>query len=286
MLFRSGLSTLWVLTLGVLGAMVFELVLKQVRSHLVDRACKAIDLELSDFFFQRALAVRMDQRPRTIGTFAAQIRLFESVRQFLTSTTLFVMADLPFALVFIGVIALLAGPVALVPLLLVPVSVATGLIFIGPIARLAQANVQESSARNGVLIESVDAIESIKAVGAEPAFAQRWHALTARIGEGDNRLKAMSGLSGHLAQLIQQLSYVGMITYGVSQIMDGHLTMGGLIACSIISGRALGPIAQLSSLLVQWQHARAALQGLDALDRKSTRLNSSHSQQSRMPSSA
>jgi ATP-binding cassette subfamily C protein LapB len=262
---NAGLSTLWVLTVGVVGAMVFELVLKHARSHMVDVACKAIDLDLSDQFFQRAMAVRMDQRPRTIGSFAAQIRLFESVRQFFTATTLFVLADLPFALVFIAVIALLAGPVALVPLLLVPVSVLTGLMFIRPMARLAQANVEESTLRNGLLIESVDGIETLKAIGGQASFAQRWHALTARIGEGDNRLKALSGLSSHLAQLIQQLSYVGLIAFGVSRIMDGQLTMGGLIACSIISGRALGPIAQLSGILVQWQHARAALQGLDAL---------------------
>ncbi len=262
---NAGLSTLWVLTIGVLVAMVFELVLKQVRANMVDKACKAIDLDLSDRFFGRALAVRMDQRPNTIGTFAAQIRLFESVRQFLTATTLFVLADVPFALVFIAVIALIAGPVALVPLLLVPVSILAGLMFIRPIARLTKAHVRESTLKNGLLIESVDGIETLKSLGAEGVFARRWHALTETMGEGETRLKALSGLSSNLTALIQQVSYVGLIAFGVTQIMDGHLTMGGLIACSIISGRALGPIAQLSSILVQWQHAKSALEGLDGL---------------------
>lgn len=262
---NAGLSTLWVLTIGVLAAMVFELVLKHVRAGMVDKACKAIDLDLSDRFFQRALAVRMDQRPRTIGTFAAQIRLFETVRQFFTSTTLFVLADIPFALLFIGVIALIAGPVALVPLILVPISVAAGLMFIRPLARLTQANVLESNLKNGLLIESIDGIETLKTLHAQQGFARRWHELTTRIGEGENRLKSLSGLSAHLTALIQQVSYVAMIAFGVTQILEGHLTMGGLIACSIISGRALGPVAQLSGILVQWQHARAALQGLDGL---------------------
>jgi len=262
---NAGLSTLWVLTVGVLVAMLLELVLKQVRTTMVDKACKAIDLDLSDRFFGRALHIRMDKRPATIGTFAAQIRLFESVRQFLTATTLFVLADIPFALVFIAVIGLIAGPVALVPLLLVPLSVLTGLMFIKPIARLTQANVRESTLKNGLLIESVDGIETIKCLSAEKTFASRWHHLTRVMGEGELRLKSLSGLSGNVTALIQQLSYVGMIAFGVTLIMDGHLTMGGLIACSIISGRALGPIAQLSSLVVQWQHTKAALQGLDAI---------------------
>ena len=118
---NSGFDTLWVLTVGVLIAVILELVLKQVRATMVDRACKAIDIDLSDFFFTRALNIRMDARPRSIGTFAAQVRMFESVRAFMTSTTLFVLADIPFAVLFVGVIALIAGPVALVPLLLLPV---------------------------------------------------------------------------------------------------------------------------------------------------------------------
>jgi ATP-binding cassette subfamily C protein LapB len=262
---NAGLSTLWVLTVGVLMAMVLELVLKHVRTSMVDKACKAIDLDLSDRFFGHALRIRMDKRPATIGTFAAQIRLFESVRQFLTATTLFVLADIPFALVFIAVIGMIAGPVALVPLLLVPLSILTGLMFIRPIARLTKANVIESTLKNGLLIESVDGIETIKSLQAESAFASRWRALTETMGEGELKLKSLSGLSGHFTALIQQLSYVSMIAFGVTLIIKGELTMGGLIACSIISGRALGPIAQLSSILVQWQHTKAALQGLDAM---------------------
>ncbi|MDD5250601.1 MAG: ABC transporter transmembrane domain-containing protein, partial [Rhodocyclaceae bacterium] len=245
---NNGLSTLWVLTVGVLLAMLFELTMKQVRAVMVDRACKAIDLELSDLFFGHAMGIRMDKRPRTIGTFAAQIRLFESVRNFLTSTTLFVLADIPFAFVFVAVIGWIAGPVALVPLLLIPVSIVAGLLFMRPIARLTNQNILESTLKNGLLIESIDAIESIKALAAEPSFRGRWHDLTLRMGDGELSLKAYSGLSANLTQLIQQLSYVGMVAAGVYAITSGNLTMGGLIACSIISGRALAPIAQISGL--------------------------------------
>lgn len=261
----SGMQTLYVLTVGVALAVVLELVMKQVRMLMVDRACKAIDVELSDVFFNRALAIRMDKRPRSIGTFAAQVRMFESVRNFMTSTTLFVLADIPFALLFVGVIALIAGPVALVPLILIPVSILTGLLFIKPVERLTMMNVAESTYKNGLLIESIDGAETIKALHGERFFSNRWHALTEKIGVGELQLKAHSGLSTNLTQLIQQISYVGMVAAGVYAITTGNLTMGGLIACTIISGRALGPFSQIAGLMVQWEHSKAALKGLDAI---------------------
>lgn len=261
----NGFNTLWVLTIGVAIAIVMELIMKQTRMVVVDRACKAIDLELSEVFFGRALRLRMDRRPRSIGTFAAQVRMFESVRNFLTSTTLFVLADLPFAFLFVAIIWTIAGPVALVPLALVPVSIITGLIFIRPVRKLTVINVAESTYKNGLLIESIDGIETIKALGGENWFLGRWNALTEKISDGELRLKSISGLSTNLTQLIQQASYVGMIAAGVYVISTGNLTMGGLIACSIISGRALGPFAQVAGLLVQWEHAKAALKGLEAI---------------------
>jgi len=262
---NQGLQTLWVLTVGVLVAVGLELVLKQVRAMMVDRACKAIDVELSDFFFERALRIRLDQRPRTIGSFAAQVRMYESVRTFLTSTTLFLLADIPFAFLFVAVIAFIAAPVAVVPLVLLPISIVAGLLFIAPIARLTHLNVAESTLKNGVLIESIDGAETIKTLGAEPAFVKRWHSLVTQIGDGELSLKSLSGFSQNFSQAIQQLSYVGMVVTGVYVITAGELTMGGLIACSIISGRALTPIAQISNLVAQWQHARFSLKGLNEI---------------------
>lgn len=261
----KGLSTLWVLTVGALVAIGLELLLKHVRTHSVDRACKAIDMELSSVFFGKALDIRMDARPRTVGSFANQIRYFESVRNFLTSSTLFILADAPFALLFVGVIALIAGPVALVPLLMVPIALLAGLAFRQPIERLSNANMAESNRKNGLLIEAIDGIESIKAASGEWKMLDRWRALTATMADSELRLRGLTSLSSHMSQTIQQLSYVGLVVAGVLAIVEGHLTMGGLIACTIISGRALGPLAQIPSLVVQWKQARIALQALDGI---------------------
>lgn len=261
----KGYSTLFVLTAGVLLAVVLELVLKQVRAHLLDRACKSIDQELSAVFFGKALDIRMDARPRTVGTFASQIRQFESVRNFLTSSTLFILADSPFAILFIFVIALISLPVALVPLVLVPLALLVGWMFRGPIEELTALNMTESNRKNGLLIEAIDGIESIKAASGEWKLLDRWRHLTAVIGEGELRMKGLSTLSTNITQTLQQATYIGMVMVGAYEITKGDLTMGGLIACTIISGRALGPLAQIPGLIVQWKHAQISLKGLDAI---------------------
>ena len=261
----KGFSTLWVLTAGVLLAIGLEFMMKQVRAYMVDRASKAIDLELSGVFFGKALDIRMDARPATVGTFASQIRHFESVRNFMTSSTLFILADAPFALFFVGVIALIAGPVAIVPLVMIPLAVAVGLMFRKPIERLTAANMAESNRKNGLLIEAIDGIESVKAAGGGWKMLDRYRALTASMAESELALRTLTSRGTNLTQVIQQLSYVGLVAAGAYAITAGNLTMGGLIACSIISGRALAPLAQVPQLIIQWKHAQIALKSLDGI---------------------
>lgn len=261
----EGYSTLIVLTVGVLIAIVLELVMKQVRSTMVDRTCKVVDQQLAGFFFGRALAIRMDARPRTVGTFAAQIRQFETVRNFLTSSTLFVLADLPFALLFVAVIAMIAGPLALIPLAFIPLAALVALMFRGSLARLTEANMVESNQKNGLLIESIDGAESVKAANGEWKMLDRWQQLTSIVSESELGIRARQVGAANLTQAIQQLCYVGLVATGVFYIGKGELTMGGLIACTIISGRALQPFGQVSGFIVQWQMAKAALKGLDQL---------------------
>lgn len=261
----KGYSTLLVLSVGVLISILMELLIKQVRAHMVERACKAIDQELSSVFFGKALDIRMDARPRTVGTFASQIRHFESVRNFLTSSTLFILADAPFALLFVGVIAFISVPVALVPLIMVPLSVLVGLFFRKPIEALTSEHMAESNRKNGLLIEAIDGIESIKASNGEWKMLDRWRQLTATIAQSELRMRALSTLSTNLTQTLQQLTYVGMVAVGAYAITTGDLTMGGLIACTIISGRALSPLTQVPGMIVQWKHAQIALKGLDGI---------------------
>lgn len=258
-------ATLIALTFGVAIAVVFEFVLKQVRSLMVDRGCKAIEEELSDVFFGRMLDIRMEARPRAVGTFAAQVRQFELVRNFMTSSTVFLIADLPFCLLFVAVIGVIGGLLATIPLLLLPAVLGSSAWLNWRIRQLTQSQLKDARNKNGLLVDVIDGIESIKAAGAEWKMMERWRQLTASASSLELDTRFLSTTSAHLAQFLQQLSYVAIIGVGAWLVGSGQITMGALIACSILSNRALSPITQIATLVTQWQHAQEALKGLDEM---------------------
>jgi ATP-binding cassette subfamily C protein LapB len=262
---NSGFQTLHVLTAGVVLAIFLELLLRHVRGTLLDREGSRIDAELSDWFFARALGIRMEARPQSLGTFAAQIKGLETVRGVMSSGPIFILVDVPFALFFILVIALIGGWLVIVPLVVLPISLLAGLVFRKKIERATAASQGLANMKAGALVESVDAIESIKANAAESTLQRRWHDISDQATTEDDRVKHWSALSANLAQTVQQLGYTALIAVGAYLAAEGHLTMGGLIACSIIGSRALAPMARLPSVLVQWAQAKAALSGLDKL---------------------
>ena len=261
----KGYSTLFVLAVGVFIAIAFELAMRHVRAVMVERSCKAIDQELSSTFFGKALNTRLDANPKTIGTYASQIKNFEIVRQFMASATLAVFADIPLAILFILVIALIAGPVALAPLVFLPVALLVGLSFSKPLKELSAAQIQESNIKNGLLVEAIDGMEMLKATGSGPYFLKRWRDVVEALADKELRLKLLTSLSSNLTQTVQQLSYVAVVIAGSYAVVEGQLTMGGLIACSILSSRAIQPVAQLPGMLAQFATAKVALGTLDGI---------------------
>jgi len=245
-------ATLLALTVGVGIAVLFEFVLKQVRSLMVDRGCKAIEEELSNVFFRRMLDIRMEARPRSVGSFAAQVRQFELVRNFMSSSTVFLLADLPFCFLFVGVIAMIGGWLALIPLLLLPVVLITSWWLNWRIGRLTREQLRDTRHKNGLSVDVIDGIESIKAAGAESSMLQRWRELVASSASLELDTRYLSTMSSHLAQLLQQLSYVAIIGLGAWMVSAGQISMGALIACSILSNRALSPITYIASWATQW----------------------------------
>ena len=262
---NRGFQTLWVLSVGVTVAIILELLLKHVRTVAIEKTATRIDADLSSWFFSRSLGIRMDCRPKSVGTLAAQIKGFDMVRGVMSSTSLFVLTDVPFALFFILVILLIGGWMALVPLFLLPVSIVTGLMFQRKISLHAKSNLGQNNRKAGLLVESIDGAESMKANGAEWKLQARWNQLVHESGESDYQVKHYSTLSQYMTASLQQVGYIGLVALGAYLVSENQLTMGSLIACSIISGRALSPITQLPGIMVQWAHARAATQGLDAV---------------------
>ncbi len=262
---NQGFRTLWVLTVGVALAVGLEFMLKQVRSHMVDRTCNAVDHELSEWFFSRMLGIRMDARPASVGTLASQVKGFEMVRGVLASTSLFVIADVPFALFFILVIFLVGSWVALVPLIALPIALGAGLVFQHVIQKHTRENLSGNNRKAGLLVEAVDGAESLKANSAEWKLQGRWNELVAETSASDQEIRTYSALAQNLTVALQQFSYIALIATGAWLVTQNMLTMGGLLACSIISNRALMPIVQLPGVMVQWAHARAAIEGLDKI---------------------
>lgn len=262
---NHGFQTLWVLSAGVIAALLMEFMLKQVRGHAIEWTATAIDAELSQWFFERALGIRMEHRPTSVGTLAAQIKGFETVRAIMSASSIFMLADLPFALFFIAIMAMVGGPLVYIALLLLPISLLSGLMFQRQFARQARENQGQSNRKAGLLVESIDGAESLKANSAEWKLQARWAQLAAAAGSSDFKIKHYAALSQHMTVSLQQIGYIGLVAMGAYLVSENQLTMGALIACTIINGRALSPIAQLPGLMVQWEHARAALDGLDKL---------------------
>ncbi len=261
----QGISTLLVLTVGVLIAIVLELVVKFARAHVLESGVTGMDLELSDAIFARLLGIRMDQFPASVGTLSAQLRSYEMIRRFASSATLYLVVDTPFALIFLAVIALLAGvKMAAIPVVFFVLALAIGLLYRRRIARHAESGNAAANRKLGLLVETVESAESIKAAGAGVRQLERWNALSRQAVDDDVQIQRYSEQATYLAAFMQQASYILLVAIGAwIASTSTDLTMGGLIACAILSGRVLGPIAALPGLIVQWAHARAALDSLE-----------------------
>lgn len=260
----QGVSTLLVLTSGVVIAVLLELLTKEVRSAILERALKEIDRALSHSLFQRLLSIRMDQFPASVGTLSSQVRGYESIRTFASSAVLYLAVDIPFAVMFLLVIVLLAGPVvALVPTGFFLLAFAIGLTYRRRIQLHAKISTSASNRKLGLLVETVEGAELVKTTGAGWHLLNQWGGISRETMDEDLQIRHYSERSAHLAALVQQLSYIMLVCTGAYIAAMGGLTMGGLIACSILSGRILAPIGQLPGLLVQWGHAKAALESLE-----------------------
>ncbi len=263
---RGAFSTLWVLSFGVAVALGFDFILRIMRARLLETEAVKIDREVSEYFFARATSVRLDARPPSIGTLAAQLKGLEQIRATMSSATIFAIADLPFALFFIFVVYQLGGNIALVMV----VSFIISMLIAFLLARLIREDsrkVQVSSYRkNGLLVEALDSAETIKANRGHWYFLARWNRLNEDLNEAELPVKDLQSIAGSVFGTIQQSAYVALIVWGAVEVYNNNMTMGALIACSILAGRINGPlVGQLPSMVLGWTYTRVALGMLDGI---------------------
>ncbi|HAT6802696.1 TPA: type I secretion system permease/ATPase [Citrobacter freundii] len=255
-------ATLWSLATGVSIAVLFEFIIRQIRAHLLDVAGKKADLILGGALFRQMLNMRMENRPQSSGSFANQFRDFETVRDFVTSATLATLSDLPFCLMFLGVIYMIGGPLAFVPMTTVPLIILVSLAIQWPLARVMNENMREIGQRQGLLIESIDGLETLKSIHGEGVMQRRWDNCSALAAESSKKSKRLSSFMTTFMTFIQQANTICMVVSGVYLIHDGQLTMGAMIGSIILTSRILGPFGQVVGLATRFQQARMAYQSL------------------------
>ena len=258
--------TLIILASGVGLVILFETFMKFARSKIMDKVVVNLDQHLSREVFQRLLSVRIDQMPGSVGSMAAQLRGYEQVRGFYTASTLFGLVDIPMAIIFVSLIVIIGNPlVALVPIVAAIIAIALGFAARKKIDSIAAVGASASYRKTGILVETVEGIETIKAGSGNWKFLSRWLDVMNITTKNDLDMKHANDNLSYLSQMVQQTSYVGIVIVGSFVVMSGDMTMGGLIACSILGGRILAPVMSIPNLLVQHSHAKAAKLNIEQL---------------------
>jgi ATP-binding cassette subfamily C protein LapB len=265
---NSAEATLWVLAGGVLMAFTFDFILKQLRTRFLDEAGQNADIKISSNLYEQLVGMKMSSQPASAGVMASYMREFEQIRDFFTSATLVTLIDFPFALLFIGIIYLLAGPVAFVPLAAFPIVIIGGLIMQWRLKKVTQETMQESALKNAYLFESMSGLETLKMQAVEGSRQQRWEEIAEKSAETAKKSRNLSAMTQHFAGYVQQISSVFIVIAGFYVVQNTDMTMGALIAAVILNGRAMAPLGQIAGLLTRMNQARSALGELDEMMQK------------------
>jgi ATP-binding cassette, subfamily C, bacterial LapB len=262
---NHAVETLWAMAIGIVLVLCADLWLRSLRSRFVDEASARIDVALSATLLERVLGLKLAHRPESVGAFASQLRGFEQVRDFIASGTVTALIDLPFTLVFIAVMVWLSPWLAVPVVIVFALIVVIGWVLQHRLHQLSETTWQASAQRNATLIESLTGLETIKTQGAEGTIQARWERNNLFLARMNVRMRALSSSAMYGTAWLTQGVSVAVIVIGVYLINERQLTMGALIAASMLAGRALAPAGQVVGLLMQYQGARTALESLDKL---------------------
>ncbi len=258
-----GVETLWMLAASLVLVLGLDYLLRLLRGHFIDLASARIDIKLSTMIMERVLGMRMADRPASVGSFAATLRSFESIRDFIASATVTALIDLPFALLFMLVILWISWPLVFFPIIGGAAIVVYSYVVQHKMRDLSDSTFRATALRNATLVESLTALETIKAQSAEGQMQEKWERTAAFLARVNSELRLLSASAINGTMTLQQLTNVVTIVAGVYLIHAGMLTMGGLIACTMLIGRATAPLGQIVGLLMQYHNARLSLSSLE-----------------------
>jgi len=270
---NKAVETLWVLGIGVALIVFGDLLLRSMRAYFLDWASARIDVKLSAQIMEKVLGTRYEAKPTSVGSFASNLRSFESVRDFITSATVVTLIDLPFGIIFLIVIAWIS------PYMVLPALIGGAVVLIYSLSvqtkmhDLSETMYRASAQRNATLIESLVGLETVKSMGVEGQMQGKWEKSALFLSEVGSKLKLLSSSITNGTYALQQIISVAIVILGVYLISNGDLTMGGLIACSQLTSRGLAPISQIAGLFTQYHTAATSLKSLDEVMGKPVERN-------------
>jgi len=262
---NNAIETLWVLASGVTIVYAFDFLLKSLRGALIDKAGKNADILLSSFIFQRVLGIKMENKPASAGSFANQVKGYESLREFFTSASLAAIIDLPFVALFLAFIYFLAGWIALIPAAGILLVLVVGACLHVPLKRAAESAHGASAQKHALLVEAIGGFEAIRGLSAAGLFQRRMENFLGASAKSEVGSRRISSIASNFTIFVTQMVSVVIVVASVYRIREGEMSMGALIGCTILSSRAMGPIGQVAALLSRLQQSLVSLKGLNEI---------------------
>lgn len=262
---NNAVETLWVLALGVSVVYGIDLFLKFVRSYFLEIAGKKSDIIMSSILFERVMDMKFSNKPKSVGSFASNLKEFDTVRNFFSSASLAAIVDLPFAIIFLIVTYFIGSYIVLVPIVIMIAILCYTFFIKDPLQNAIKSTFEASAIKNGILIESLSSLETIKTLGASGHIQWNWEEATGEIANRSIKSKIITTSITTVTSFLVQLNTIAIIVLGVYMIQDTHLTMGGLIAAVMLSSRAIAPMGQVASLAANFEQTKTAYQSLSKI---------------------
>lgn len=255
---NAAFDTLYILSSGIILVYIFDAFFRFLRTYLLEQAGKKSDIVISSMLFEHILNMQLSDKFKSVGAFVSNIKEFDTLRNFFSSATLTMLIDLPFVVLFLFIIYLFAGNIVIIPIVAGILILAYGLLIARPLKRYIDETSELGAWKNGMLVESLSALETVKSLNINKVIQWRWEESVGEMSNIGMRSKILVTSMGTLTSFVIQISNVLVIIMGVYAIHDGKFTMGGLIAATMLTSRALTPLAQISSLIVNYEHARSS----------------------------
>lgn len=262
---NNAIDTMWVLAVGVIVIYLFDVVLKFLRSYFLENAAKKSDIIMSSIIYEHVLNLKMSARPRSVGSFASNLKDFDSIRGFFTASTIATIIDLPFTLIFLFVIYIIGGWIVAIPIISGLIIVIYSLSIEAPMRKSIESTYEAAAHKNSILIESLTALETIKALGISGHSQWKWEEATGDIAQKGLNSKILSNSIITFVNLIVQFNTVALIIGGVYAIGERSLSMGGLIAVVMLGSRTLAPLGQVANLIANYEHTKTAYSAIDGI---------------------